>query len=133
MGFETEIFKGKSLSDLFSEIYDNSRKKDKQISTLISELKPLIEDVGDATLVVPMIKEYLEIGVKNDDQLVKIATIVQRLETSIQKSSGETDWFDSVDLQALLEVDESIDEKIEAVQEELDQEDQEEQEEEDGI
>lgn len=130
MGFETEIFKGKSLSDLFSEIYDNSRKKDKQISTLISELKPLIEDVGDATLVVPMIKEYLEIGVKNDDQLVKIATIVQRLETSIQKSSGDGDWFDSIDLQGLIEAEDTIEEKIEAVEEEMNQE---EQEEEDGI
>lgn len=126
MGFETEIFKGKSLSDLFSEIYDNSRKKDKQISTLISELKPLIEDVGDATLVVPMIKEYLEIGVKNDEQLVKIATIVQRLETSIQKSSGDGDWFDSIDLQGLLEAEDTIEEKIEAVEEEMNQEEQEE-------
>ena len=126
MGFETEIFKGKSLSDLFSEIYDNSRKKDKQISTLISELKPLIEDVGDATLVVPMIKEYLEIGVKNDEQLVKIATIVQRLETSIQKSSGEGDWFDSIDLQGLIEAEDTIEEKIEAVEEEMNQEEQEE-------
>lgn len=122
MGFETEIFKGKSLSDLFSEIYDNSRKKDKQISTLISELKPLIEDVGDATLVVPMIKEYLEIGVKNDEQLVKIATIVQRLETSMQKgNSGEADWFDSAELQALLEEESNIEEKIESVQKELDE------------
>lgn len=128
MGFETEIFKGKSLSDLFSEIYDNSRKKDKQISTLISELKPLIEDVGDATLVVPMIKEYLEIGVKNDEQLVKIATIVQRLETSIQKSSGDGDWFDSIDLQGLIEAEDSIEEKIESVQQEIDSE-----EEEDGV
>lgn len=128
MGFETEIFKGKSLSDLFSEIYDNSRKKDKQISTLISELKPLIEDVGDATLVVPMIKEYLEIGVKNDEQLVKIATIVQRLETSIQKSSGDSDWFDSEELQALLADDSVIEEKIESVQQEMDSE-----EEEDGV
>lgn len=125
MGFETEIFKGKSLSDLFSEIYDNSRKKDKQISTLISELKPLIEDVGDATLVVPMIKEYLEIGVKNDDQLVKIATIVQRLETSIQKSSGESDWFDSAELQALLEDSDTIEEKIESVQKNMDEEEEE--------
>jgi len=122
MGFETEIFNGKSLSDLFSEIYDNSRKKDKQISALISELKPLIEDVGDATLVVPMIKEYLEIGVKNDDQLVKIATIVQRLETSIQKSSGDSDWFDSEELQALLADDTVIEEKIESVQQEMDSE-----------
>ena len=122
MGFETEIFNGKSLSDLFSEIYDNSRKKDKQISALISELKPLIEDVGDATLVVPMIKEYLEIGVKNDEQLVKIATIVQRLETSIQKSSGDSDWFDSEELQALLADDAVIEEKIESVQQEMDSE-----------
>lgn len=129
MGFETEIFKGKSLSDLFSEIYDNSRKKDKQISTLISELKPLIEDVGDATLVVPMIKEYLEIGVKNDEQLVKIATIVQRLETSIQKSSGsDSDWFDTEELQALLEDSDIIEEKIESVQKELNED-----EDEDGI
>ena len=126
MGFETEIFKGKSLSDLFSEIYDNSRKKDKQISTLISELKPLIEDVGDATLVVPMIKEYLEIGVKNDEQLVKIATIVQRLETSIQKGSGsDSDWFDSAELQALLEESDDIEEKIESVQKEIDEEEEE--------
>ncbi len=128
MGFETEIFKGKSLSDLFSEIYDNSRKKDKQISTLISELKPLIEDVGDATLVVPMIKEYLEIGVKNDEQLVKIATIVQRLETSLQKGSNEGDWFDSIDLQGLIEAEDSIEEKIESVQQEINSE-----EEEDGV
>ena len=125
MGFETEIFNGKSLSDLFSEIYDNSRKKDKQISALISELKPLIEDVGDATLVVPMIKEYLEIGVKNDEQLVKIATIVQRLETSIQKSSGDSDWFDSEELQALLADDTAIEEKIESVQQDMDSEEEE--------
>ena len=129
MGFETEIFKGKSLSDLFSEIYDNSRKKDKQISTLISELKPLIEDVGDATLVVPMIKEYLEIGVKNDEQLIKIATIVQRLETSMQKGSGgDSDWFDTEELQALLEDNDVIEEKIESVQKELNED-----EDEDGI
>ena len=125
MGFDTEIFNGKSLSDLFSEIYDNSKKKDKQISALISELKPLIEDVGDATLVVPMIKEYLEIGVKNDDQLIKIATIVQRLETSLQKgSSSDGDWFDSEELQALLQQDDAIEEKIESVQKEMDQEEE---------
>jgi hypothetical protein len=88
----------------------------------------LIEDVGDATLVVPMIKEYLEIGVKNDDQLVKIATIVQRLETSMQKGTGDSDWFDSAELQALLEESDDIEEKIESVQKEMDEE-----EEEDGL
>ena len=46
---------------------------------MISELKPLISDIGDATLIVPLIKEYLEIGVRNDEQLIKMATIVQRV------------------------------------------------------
>ena len=72
------IFKKKKFSDILSEIYDNQKKKEKQITGLISELKPLINDIGDATLIVPLIKEYMEIGVRNDEQLIKMATIVQR-------------------------------------------------------
>jgi len=73
------IFGKKKFSDILSEIYDNQKKKETQISGLISELKPLISDIGDATLIVPLIKEYLEIGVRNDEQLIKMATIVQRV------------------------------------------------------
>ena len=73
------IFKKKKFSDILSEIYDNQKKKETQITGLISELKPLINDIGDATLIVPLIKEYMEIGVRNDEQLIKMATIVQRV------------------------------------------------------
>jgi|TARA_B100001094_G_C18101491_1_gene756008 hypothetical protein len=73
------IFKNKKFSDILSEIYDNQKKKETQITGLISELKPLISDIGDATLIVPLIKEYMEIGVRNDEQLIKMATIVQRV------------------------------------------------------
>ena len=77
------IFGKKSFSSLLEEIYDNQKKKERQISALISELKPLVKEIGDATLIVPLIKEYLEIGVKNDEQLIKMATIIQRaLQTS---------------------------------------------------
>ena len=72
------IFKKKKFSDILSEIYDNQKRKETQITGLISELKPLISDIGDATLIVPLIKEYMEIGVRNDEQLIKMATIVQR-------------------------------------------------------
>ena len=75
---DSNIFGDKKLKDLFQEIYTNQKKKEKQISALIEELKPLIDDIGDATLVVPLIKEYLEIGVKNDEQLIKMTTIIQR-------------------------------------------------------
>ncbi len=80
------VFKKKKFSDILSEIYDNQKKKELQISGLISELKPLINDIGDATLIVPLIKEYMEIGVRNDEQLIKMATIVQR---ALNNSSGE--------------------------------------------
>ena len=90
-GLDSNIFGDKNFSDLLKEIYDNQKKKEKQISTLISELKPLIENIGDATLIVPLIKEYLEIGVKNDEQLIKMATIIQRVvanNASVEAGSG---------------------------------------------
>ena len=82
---ESIVFGTKKFSDILEEIYNNSKAKEKQIAALISELKPLVNDVGDATLIVPLIKEYMEVGVKNDEQLIKMATIVQR---ALNNSAG---------------------------------------------
>jgi hypothetical protein len=90
MDFDVEIFKGKSFSDLMKDIYSNSSKKDRQINMMIGELRPLIKNVGDATVIVPLIKEYLEVGVKNDEHLVKLAAVVQRLVSTSSKVQAET-------------------------------------------
>lgn len=90
MDFDIEIFKGKSFSDLMKDIYSNSSKKDRQINMLIGELRPLIKNVGDATVIVPLIKEYLEVGVKNDEHLVKLAAVVQRLVSTNNRVQAET-------------------------------------------
>jgi len=92
MALDRTLFKDKTFSDVLEEIYNNSKKKDKQITALIGELKPLVENIGDATLVVPMIANYLEIGVKNDEMLVKMLTIVQRMDNA--KASGDTAGFE---------------------------------------
>ena len=76
---DSVVFGSKKFSDILSEIYDNQKSKQQQIGGLISELKPLIKDIGDATLIVPLIKEYMEIGVRNDEQLIKMSTIIQRV------------------------------------------------------
>jgi alcohol dehydrogenase class IV len=76
--FDKIVFGKKKFSDILEEIYTNQQKKDKQVTTLINELKPMMEDIGDATLIVPLIKEYMEIGVKNDDLLIKMAALAQR-------------------------------------------------------
>ena len=83
------IFGIKKFADILEEIYNNQKKKEEQISTLISELKPLIQDIGDATLIVPLLKEYLEISVKNDEQLIKMANIVQK---AVQTDVSEDDF-----------------------------------------
>ena len=88
MGLDNVVFGKKKFSDILGEIYDNQKKKEKQISGLISELKPLVQDIGDATLIVPLIKDYLELGVRNDEQLIKMATIVQR---ALNSSSSDAD------------------------------------------
>lgn len=114
MSLDKEIFKGKTLSDLFGEIYDNSKETKGQVKALIGELKPLIENIGDATLIVPMIKEYMEIGVKNDEHLIKLATVIQRIETAAAK--GESGEFDFSSLQDLLEETEALEQEVEQVE-----------------
>ena len=113
MSLDKEIFTGKTLSDLFGEIYDNSKETKAQVKALIGELKPLIENIGDATLIVPMIKEYMEIGVKNDEHLIKLATVIQRIETAAAK--GESGEFDFSDLQDLLVEQEALEEEVNKV------------------
>lgn len=87
---DQNVFGKKKFSDILKEIHDKQQLRDQQISGLISELKPLISDIGDATLIVPLIKDYLEIGVKNDEMLVKMATIVNRALASSGNSGDDS-------------------------------------------
>lgn len=73
------IFGDTSFSTIMKDIYDNSTRKRKQIDILINELRPLIKQLSDAAMVVPLIKEYLEVAVKNDEQLVKLAAVYQKV------------------------------------------------------
>jgi hypothetical protein len=111
-GFNIELFKGKSFSDLLKDIYSNSQKKDRQINVLISELRPLIKNIGDATVIVPLIKEYLEVGVKNDEHLVKLAAVVQRListNNKVQAETGQSWMLSDEEKKQLLEELDSLD------------------------
>jgi hypothetical protein len=110
--FDKIIFGKKSFSDLLEEIYDNQKKKSRQISALISELKPLVGDIGDATLIVPLIKEYLEIDVKNDEQLIKIATSIQRtMNNAATNADGGFGISEEEKAQLMAEIDKIQNEK----------------------
>jgi len=92
MSTEFELFKGTNFSDLMRDIYHNSKKKSRQIDSLIKNLEPMIKNTGDATVVVPMIKDYLEVSVKNDDALVKLAAVVQRIISANSKDDADNEF-----------------------------------------
>jgi len=85
MSDNKEIFKGKTFQDLTKDIYENTTNKKKQIDLLISEIHGFIQTIDDVVMVAPIIKEYMEVSVKNDEHLVKLAGVLQRI---ISKSSG---------------------------------------------
>ena len=92
MAIDYEVFEGKSLSSLFQDIYTNTEYNRKQLDVLTKELVQYIKDGDTAVQIVPMIKEYLEINVKNDDQLVKMAAIVQRLVSAEARTGSEEEF-----------------------------------------
>ena len=106
------LFDDKSFGDLLKEIHGNQKKKAKQLASLIAELRPLVQSLGDATVVVPLIKEYMEISVKNDDQLIKMAAIVQRLSTGAA-SNGDGGLLSTEEMDQLMDLTEEIAKTVE--------------------
>ena len=93
MSNDYEIFEGKTLSDVFKDIYDNSKTNKQQLEVLMKEVVGFIKDGDTAVQIIPMLKEYLEINVKNDEQLVKLATIVKRITAAEKRISDSGDEF----------------------------------------
>lgn len=99
------------LENLFSEIHDKQNQRNQQIMALISELKPLINDIGDATLIVPLISKYMDIAVKNDDVLVKLASLVYKAANAEQ--GDESFGLSEEEKKQLMEEFDKLDDKIE--------------------
>ena len=106
------LFDNKTFSDLLKEIHGNQKKKAKQLAQLIAELRPLVQSLGDATVVVPLIKEYMEISVKNDDALLKMAAVVQRLSTGVA-STGDGGLLTEDEMAQLQDLTEEIAKTVE--------------------
>lgn len=83
-----EIYQGKNFSELVKDIVLNSENKKNQIDILVSELRSMMTGVNEAIMIVPLIKEYLDVGVKNDEQLVKLSAVLQRFMNTKKSDNG---------------------------------------------
>lgn len=110
MDLDDKIYGSKKYSDLIKEIHTNSRNTKGTIKSLIDQLSELINEPGDATLLVPYIKEYLSISVKNDELLIKLANNLEKVLSGKGKSGGEDV---PSDLKALLDEEEELNRSVE--------------------
>ncbi len=110
MKSKDEIFEGKSFQDLTKDIYKNTTDRRTQIDLLISEIHGFIQTIDDVVMVAPIIKEYMDVAVKNDEHLVKLAGVIQRI---LAKSSGG-------DEESFLLSDSEKEDLISALQEDVD-------------
>jgi len=90
MSFNTEIFEGKTLADLFSDVYKNSDKKREQINQFVASMVKLIRTPEDAAVLGPVIKDFLDVNVKNDEHIVRLAQIAQRMVSVSAKGSSDS-------------------------------------------
>ena len=79
MDMEFEIFKGKSFKDLCKDIYANQLHRKDQLEILIGDLRKMCTKIDDAPLIIPFIKDYINAANVNDEHLIRLAAIIQKL------------------------------------------------------
>jgi len=79
MSFDNIIFGEKTLSDMFADVYKNTEVKREQINGFATNLIKLIRTPEDAAVLGPVVKDFLEVNVKNDEHIVRLVQIAQRL------------------------------------------------------
>lgn len=99
MSNKKEVFKGKSLEDIYKEIYNNSKSAKTKINELTQTLSNIVQNTTDAVRIIPLIKELYDVALKSDDHLIKLAQLIQRAED--KEKVGDFDLYS--DLQSLLE------------------------------
>jgi hypothetical protein len=111
MSTEFELFPGKSLGGLFKDIYDNQQTKKLRISELIAEMRKLVRHSQDMMAMGPIIRDLIDSSVRNDDALIKMAAIAQRIIGNNQKSEGDSGFLSNDEKEQLLkELDQTISE-----------------------
>jgi hypothetical protein len=121
------LFKGKTFSDILGDIYENQQSKKKNISSLIEEMRKLVTKPTDVITIGPIITQLIEASITNDDHLIKIANIAQKLVLANTKKVGDEGWLSEDDKKQLLNeieitarsIESNTDDKIEDLEFEI--------------
>ena len=115
MSNDFELFPGKSLNGLFQDIYNNQVHKKARISDLINDLKNMVRSPSDMGNLGPLINSLIDSSIKNDDQLVKLATIATKIIAADKKTEGQDGFLTEFEKNQLLKELEETKQEVERV------------------
>lgn len=125
MAFDTEVFEGKNLSDMFQDVYKNTENKREQINGFVKNFLKLIRTPEDAAVLGPVVKDFLDVQVKNDEHIVRLVQIAQRLVAVNSKSEEGGLLTDSekeqllknvkVDFEQVISEQEELEDKLQSI------------------
>ena len=119
MAFDEVIFEGKTLSDMFSDVYKNTNTKREQINSFVASFVKMIRTPEDAAVMGPVIKDFLDLNVKNDEHIVRLVQIAQRL-VGVSSKNADTGMLTEEEKSQLLKNIKSDFESVLAEQDDLD-------------
>lgn len=99
---DTEVFDGKEFSELLRDIHDNALDKRKSINSVIAQLVGMIKNSDDAIMLAPMLREFYDVGIKNDDQVIKVAAIAQKVISAKYPADGTGELLTEAEKDQLL-------------------------------
>lgn len=98
---DEEVFENKTVKQIFKDIYDSVESDDELIKHTIESLMSIVSnssnnDEGfDAEslmgFIAPVLKDYIDVSVKNKETLVKMMKIVYQFLTSTNSGAKDTD------------------------------------------
>jgi hypothetical protein len=89
-----EIFEGKTYDKLLKQIHDNSEEKSVQLKKIVQSITKILSESNagpsEAVLLMPLITECMDVSIRNDDMLIKLAGIIQRIIKANNSSESDS-------------------------------------------
>lgn len=113
MDFEQKVFKDKKFSDILEEIYNNSKKKNKEVTDIVTKITSMLSNIGDVMALSQLLSGYVSLGLQADDHLIKMAAIVQKALGAISKGEDPSEILSAKDKEMLLQEIQNVEKESE--------------------
>ena len=101
MELEKELFEGKTISHIIKEVYDKQKETDTIVKDNIERLSAFINTPGDAIVIIPLLKELLDSGLKNDEMFMKLLNLFKQNQDKVKGSSEDSGILSNDDIAQL--------------------------------